>query len=186
VLPTGVGQLKELPRGAVASYGPVARWLPDGRILFWGTEAGKKSRTYVQSIVSGEPRAVTAEGVYGRLAVLPDGQTFVTRGLDRRLATVRLEDGTPQAIAGAEPLDVPIVSSPDGVWLYVQVGSNAPATIARINLRTGRRETVRTVQPPDPSGVTSILRIVMTPDASAYAYTFVRALSELYLVSGLR
>jgi eukaryotic-like serine/threonine-protein kinase len=104
----------------------------------------------------------------------------------RRLAIIRLEGGTPQRIAGAEPQDVPIVSSTDGVWLYVQTGSDVPGEIARINLRNGRRENVRTLQPPDPSGVTGILRIVMTPDASAYAYTFVRALSELYLVSGLR
>jgi hypothetical protein len=32
----------------------------------------------------------------------------------------------------------------------------------------------------------SVLRIVMTPDARSYAYTFVRALSSLYLVEGLR
>ena len=31
-----------------------------------------------------------------------------------------------------------------------------------------------------------ILRVVMTPDARAYAYTFVRALSALYLVDGLQ
>ena len=31
-----------------------------------------------------------------------------------------------------------------------------------------------------------ILRIVMAPDARAYAYTFVRALSALYLADGLR
>ena len=31
-----------------------------------------------------------------------------------------------------------------------------------------------------------ILRIVMTPDGRAYVYTFIRALSALYLVDGLR
>jgi hypothetical protein len=30
-----------------------------------------------------------------------------------------------------------------------------------------------------------ILRIVMTPDAGDHAYTFVRALSSLYVVDGL-
>jgi hypothetical protein len=32
----------------------------------------------------------------------------------------------------------------------------------------------------------SILRIVMTPDARSYAYTYVRAISALYLVEGIR
>jgi hypothetical protein len=31
-----------------------------------------------------------------------------------------------------------------------------------------------------------ILRIVMAPDGRAYVYTFIRALSALYLVDGLR
>jgi hypothetical protein len=41
------------------------------------------------------------------------------------------------------------------------------------------------LRPPDPSGVTSILRVVMTPDARSYAYTYVRAISALYLVEGV-
>jgi len=32
----------------------------------------------------------------------------------------------------------------------------------------------------------NVLRIVMTPDNRAYAYTFVRAISSLYLVEGLK
>jgi hypothetical protein len=45
---------------------------------------------------------------------------------------------------------------------------------------------VITLLPPDPAGASEILRIVMTPDARAYVYTFVRALSSLYIVDGLR
>jgi len=38
---------------------------------------------------------------------------------------------------------------------------------------------VRTLLPPDPAGTVDILRIVMAPDARAYVYTSVRALSAL-------
>jgi hypothetical protein len=187
LLPTGVGQPKVLPCGAVKTYGPTARWLPEGgRILFSGTEAGKSSRIYLQSIESGDPRPITDEGVFGRLAVLPGGETFVTRGLDRRLVTAPVIGGAPRPIAGAEPPDTPVVVSADGTWLYVQADTQVPAPIARINLRDGRRETVRTLRPIDPSGVTSVLRIVMTPDAETYAYAYIRAISELYLVTGIR
>jgi hypothetical protein len=187
LLPTSVGQQRVLPRGPITSFFPAARWLPDGRhILFSGTEPGRSSRIYLQSIESGEPRAVAPEGVFGRIAVLPDGKALVTRGTDRRLAIVTLDGADVRRLAGAEPGDLPIVCSPDGRWLYVQAGTDVPAEIARIDLQSGRRETVHILRPPDPSGVTSILRVVMTPDGGSYAYTYIRAVSALYLVDGLR
>ena len=89
-------------------------------------------------------------------------------------------------LQGTEPLDLPIVVSADGEWLFVQASDEIPAEVARVRLRDGRREPVITLLPPDPAGASQILRIVMTPDARAYAYTFVRALSSLYIVDGLR
>jgi len=65
-----------------------------------------------------------------------------------------------------------IGASPDGDGLYVQGDRDLPAEIARVNLRDGRREAVRSLLPPDPAGTVSVLRIVMTPDARAYAYPY--------------
>jgi eukaryotic-like serine/threonine-protein kinase len=186
LLPTGVGQSRVLPAGPIASYFPAARFLPDGRrFLVAASEKDRPSRIYLQAIDGGEPRAITPEGVFGRMAILPDGQRFVTRGLDRRLAIFSLDGGEGRPVAGAENRDLPIVASPDGDWLYVQAPRELPAEVARVHLRTGRRELVRSLLPPDPAGTMEILRIVMTPDARAYVYTFVRALSALYLVDGL-
>jgi hypothetical protein len=117
---------------------------------------------------------------------MADGESFVTRGLDRKLAVFQIGGGEPRPLAGALPRDLPIVASGDDQWLYVQSAGEFPAEIARVNPRTGQRETVRTIAPADPAGAVSFLRIVMTPDARAYAYTFLRALLSLYLVDGLR
>jgi hypothetical protein len=187
LLPTGTGQSRTLPPGNVVSYFPAARWLPGDRaVLFSGSPAGGGQRVYLQSIDSGDPRPVTAAGEYGRLAIFPDGRRFVTRGTERRLRVFSLADGSSTAIAGAQPRDLPIVVSQDGTWLYVQAENDAAAQIARVHLRSGVREAVRTLVPADPAGITTILRVVMTPDAKASAYTYVRALSSLYLVEGLR
>jgi dipeptidyl aminopeptidase/acylaminoacyl peptidase len=187
LLPTGVGQARTLPRGSISTYFPSARWLPDGRrFLVSGTESGRRSRVYVQSIDSGDPQPVTGEGEFGRLAVLSGGQEFVTRGLDRRLTIFPVAGGKGRPLDGADPRDLPIVASADGDWLYVQGPGAIPAEIARVHLSNGRRETVRSILPPDPAGAVTILRIVVSPDGRAYAYTFVRALSSLYLVNGLR
>ena len=67
----------------------------------------------------------------------------------------------------------------------MQGDGDLPGEIARVHLRSGKREAVRSLLPPDPAGVMNVLRIVMTPNARTYAYTFVRALSSLYLVDGL-
>ena len=183
LLPTGVGQVRALDRGNIRSFFPSARFLPDGqRFLVSGAEEGKRSRVYEQSIDGGSPRAVVPEGVFGRLAVLPDGKSFVTRGLDRRLARFSLQTGEGVRVRGAEPRDLPIVCSADGAWLYVQTDD---AQIARVHLDSGRREVVRRLIPPDPAGLSDILRVVMTPDGRAYAYSYVRALSALYLVEGI-
>ena len=39
--------------------------------------------------------------------------------------------------------------------------------------------------PADPSGVLEILGVVTTPDRLSYAYTYLRLLTELYVVEGL-
>ena len=187
VLPTGVGQSRPLPNGPIASYFPAARFLPDGRrFLVAAAERNVRTASTCSRSTAATRTPITPEGVFGRLAVLPDGQHFVTRGLDRRLALFSLDGGAPRPIAGAEGRDLPIVVSPDGEWLYVQGPADLPGEIARVHLRSGRREPVQTVLPPDPAGIMDILRIAMAPDGRAYVYTFIRALSALYLVDGLR
>lgn len=187
LLPTGPGQARRMPSGQISSYFPGARWLPDGRrFLVSAAEAGHRNRVYLQSADSGDPQPVTPEGAYGRIAVLADGEQFVTRDVDRRLAVFSLAGDAARPLVGAQGRDVPIVASSDGEWLFVQGTSDLPAEIARVHLRNGQREVLLSLIPPDPAGTIDILRVVMTPDARAYAYTFVRALSSLYLLEGLR
>jgi hypothetical protein len=186
LLPTGTGTARTLPNGSVSSYFPAARWLQDdASILFSGSEPNQPSRVYLQSVTSGDPRPVTEPGEYGRLVLLPDGRRFITRGKDRRLRLFSLSGEPSVAVRGAEVRDLPIAVSRDANWLYVQSPNDSLVQLARVNLRSGMRESVRVVKPSDPAGVTNILRVVMTPDARTLAYTSVRALSSLYVVRGL-
>jgi hypothetical protein len=52
--------------------------------------------------------------------------------------------------------------------------------------RTGHRVRIRHLAPADPVGAGGVGRIVVTPDARAWAYTVVRRMSELYVVEGVR
>jgi hypothetical protein len=76
--------------------------------------------------------------------------------------------------------------SSDGRLLYVHRGLTWPPVVDRIDVTTGRREAWKTIQPADPVGVDTITNIVVTPDGKAYCHDYVRFLSELFVVEGLR
>jgi hypothetical protein len=187
LLPTKAGQPRVLPSGPVASYFPAARWLPgDREFLFSGSAANERPRVFLQSIDSGDPKPITQPGEYGRLAIYPEGGRFITRGAARELRTFSIADGSSQPVKGALIRDQPIVISSDRIWLYVQGNDDHVAEVARVNLLRGTREVIHPLLPADPAGVTNILRVVATPDGQLIAYTYVRALSSLYLVGGLQ
>jgi hypothetical protein len=74
--------------------------------------------------------------------------------------------------------------SADERSLYVRHGTGERVRVERMDLETGHREPWRELVP-DPTGGAAILPLVMTPDAKAYAYTYLRNASQLYLVKGL-
>ncbi len=55
-----------------------------------------------------------------------------------------------------------------------------------MDVATGRRALWKQLMPPDPAGVTGLIRIRITPDGKYYAYSVGRVLSELYVADGLK
>ena len=95
-----------------------------------------------------------------------------------------LEGGDPQPIPGLVQGETPMRWSGDGEWLYVRKGQ-LPVQVTRIHVPTGRREPWHEIQPADTAGVPGVQMILPTPDGDGYVYTYMRQLSELYLVTGL-
>ena len=58
--------------------------------------------------------------------------------------------------------------------------------VERLELATGKRSPFREITPADPTGVAEISAFQLTPDGKSYCYSFMRALSRLYVVEGLR
>jgi hypothetical protein len=118
--------------------------------------------------------------------VTPDG-LFVIAGDRRGLALYPLAGGDPQPIAGLSPGDVPLGWAADGRSLYLRgPGLRPPVKVSRLDLASGARTAWKELAPTDDVGVTALHSIRITPDGSAYAYTYTRVLSDLYLVAGLR
>ncbi|HEX2455119.1 MAG TPA: hypothetical protein VHI99_15565 [Vicinamibacterales bacterium] len=194
LVPTGVGQSRPVARGPIVWYGQVS-WLPDGRhIAFMGAEESQDQRCYVQDIDGGLPRPITPQGTTpffsGRLVVTADGRFIVARGPDKQAALYPIDGGMPEPIRGITPMDDPIEWNADGKSLYVRARQRVPAKIYRIELATGHRELWKELMPADPAGVidvgAQVGKVVLTPDAKAYAYSYVRWLCELELVNGLK
>jgi hypothetical protein len=112
-------------------------------------------------------------------------------GSDGKLALYPIGGGEPRPIPGLDPASpasgyVPIQWSTDGRLLYLYRPGDLPAKVFRVDTVTRRREVWKEVAPPDLAGVLWIGPVLITPDGSAYAYTFSRSLSDLYLVKGLK
>jgi hypothetical protein len=141
---------------------------------------------WVQDLGGGKPRAITPEGAAGRDAVIsPDGRYVVAFPAGATRAwRYPVEGGEPEPIAGLEDGDYPVQWTSDGA-LYVRSGG-MPVKLSRIDVATGARSAWKELAPGDPAGVPWLMRLLLTRDGRSYAYGFHRALSELYLVEGLR
>jgi Tol biopolymer transport system component len=180
--PTGAGDAKFFPRDGVTVLS--ALWLADGkRILFNANEPGRGPRLYLRDFDGGKPRALSPEG-YVLSAASPDGRSAVATGPDRKYYLYPIAGGEPATIPGLEITDGVDQFTPDGRFLYVH-HREAPMRVNRLELATGRRELWRTLMPADAAGVSN-LSPYPTPSGEAYAYNYVRSLSDLYLVEGLK
>ena len=191
LLPTRTGEVRRLPRGAIAEYLDWAVFSPDGRrVYFAARDSSDVRRTYVQDIDGGEPRPVTRDGFVG-LLLSPDGRTLATtdRYGEYYLYPV---DGTsePLPIPGYVDGDVLLQWSGDGRSLFIREAGNLVLRIHRLDVATGDRRIWKELVPPDPTVVIDIGsdpgQVRMTADGKSYAYTYWTFEGELYLAQGLK
>ena len=191
LLPTRTGEIRRLPRGAIAEYLDWAVFSPDSRrIYFAARDATDANRTYVQDLDGGEPRPITPDGFVGQL-LSPDGRTLAT--IDRYgeyyLYPV---DGSaePRSILGYIDGDVLLQWSADGRSLFIREAGNLVLRIHRLDIATGDRRFWKELVPPDPTVLTDIGsdpgQVRITADGQSYAYTYWTFEGELYLAQGLK
>jgi eukaryotic-like serine/threonine-protein kinase len=182
LIPLGPGETRQITRDSIDRGR--ARFLPDGKnVVFAGTEPGHKSRIYVQAIDSGTARPISPEGVSGSVPTA-DGK-FVF-GLSDSVALYPVDaQGAPRPVPSIHPDETIFSVSPDGRSVLVGVLGSYSVDVTRVDLATSRREPFKKIGPTDPAGMT-LLDAVFTPDGKYYAYSCASALSQMYLVEGLR
>ena len=186
IWPTGVGEQKKMrPEGIVPQW---ACWFPNGeQLLILGSESGHGIRLYVQELAGGKPRPFTPEGVRTTWnTISPDGKFVAALGPDQKISIYGVEGGQPHPVPGVVVGDVPFRWSADGTSLFVSVPSELPTKVYRLNIATGKKELWRILAPPDRTGLHTTSSLRVTPDGRAYAYSYLRFLSDLFFIERLK
>ena len=187
LLPWGTSLPRTLPaHGISAYYG--ALLFPDGRrLLFNGSMAKEGIRAYVQDIDGGGGRQPLTPLGTKALAISPDGQWVAATRPDPGIWLYPVGGAAPpRPVAGSQEDDRPAAWSADGKALWVFRRDTVPASVFRLDLASGQRQLWKSLIPPDPVGVYSIIQFKTTPAGDAYFYGYTRVLSQLYMARGLR
>jgi eukaryotic-like serine/threonine-protein kinase len=187
LLPIGAGQPRDiwLP-GLEHVQNGSARFMPDGqRMIINGNEPGRPVRGFLVDLAGGKPHPVTPEGI-ASLLISPDGRYVTAQGTNSSSVLCAVDNGTLWPIPGLLPGDTAAQWSEDSSAIYVFRFGEVPVKIFRLDTRTGDRNLIRALQPMEHGGVISIAPVVMSRDATRFAYSYYQNLSSLYIISGLR
>jgi len=182
LLPTHAGEAKNLSRNGF-DY-DFALWLPDGKhLIVTGREPGKQTRSYLTTMDSGALTALTPEGVQG--FPTPDGKELYSRQGDQ-ITYYPVDGGQPRTVKATIPDLIFPFSGPTGRYLIGSERPEVPLKLYRYDTQTGEKKLWKELVPADRAGVFNMTVFDITSDERWYAYSYVRDLSDLYLVEGLR
>ena len=193
-LPTAEGEERVLATGF--SKPIESRWLPDGlHVLVAGTDPDGSTRAKLVAFDGGPARTVVerldlraAASANNRLlsSVSPDGRFVAAAMASGEISILSLDDGAARVLPGSGPNDLPVRWSADGRRLFVLDPSGLPARIYAVEVASGQRQLWRELGPVDRVGVAGVEAVALTPDATAYCYSYRQYRSDLYLLKGLR
>jgi Tol biopolymer transport system component len=188
LLPTGPGEPQVLPNREGFLF-QTSNWLPSGKqFTFIANQPGRAARAYVYDLPSGSTRAITPEGIravpYTKF-VSPDGR-FILAIDERGPGIYDVSNGERRPIDGIEPGEVPIGWGKHGALIYAYRPYELPAKIYAIDVGTRRRQLWRQLVPADTAGITLVRPPRISDDGTCYAYNYVRILSAVYRVTGIK
>jgi hypothetical protein len=132
---------------------------------------------------TGKLTPVTPEGITGGL-VSPDGLSIVANnGLTPALYSIG--EGSARPIPGLEPGFIPVEWSEDTSTIYGFRPGQVPTKVYKVNLVTGEKTFIQDLQPKTSVGIVCIAPVVVSRDASRFAYSYYQVFSVLHVISGL-
>lgn len=184
LVPTGAGQTRRIAVDGLTISS--ARFLLDGKqVVVEATESGQRQRVYLFDLEAGSRRALTPEGVWN-WALSPDGLTLAARGPDPVTRLYSVETGESRELSGESAGESLIGWIETGVLVMrPNDASAAPGAVWRVDVESGERKAFSNILPSDGAGLMTLSEYCATPDGGTQAYSWHRALSNLYLAQGL-
>lgn len=189
-LPTGAGEEKDLGSYGMQEFSQLG-WMPDGKRIYFAGNDGHSWRMYWEGLDGGKPRAFTSAilvnpQLHESDLVSPDGKYCFARDVTGKDWLYPVAGGEARAVTGVMPEDTWVNWSADGRAAYVYQDEKTHAQVFRVDLSTGKRQLVTTLNPADVAGLVGVLPVRISPDGKSYAYSYNRSLSDLYLVEGVK
>ena len=184
IMPTAAGKSRRLP-GEGFSYAS-ARWLPDGQgLILRASEQGKPMRLYRVDLPDGRRQPVTPEGTT-RWAVSPDGSMIAATGTESAAWLYPVKGGTARPIPGTDGKESLIGWVEAGLLAVRLNDATAPrGEIYLMDPANGRQRSWANILPRDGAGIMNMVSFASTADGGTCVFTWHRALSNLYIASGL-
>ena len=182
LLPTGTGEPRQLTHSKISHT--TSRWLPDGRLVADGSEAGHTDRAYLID-TNGNETPITPDGIR-MVAVSSDGKRMVTTDTASHFQLFPIGGGEPQPLPQLQKDDRPFDFTLDDAALLVRVSRrDGGFEIWRVELAGGKRTLLHAVNLPGVPAISSGLNVTASRDGKSYAYQHHPAISTEYLVEGL-
>jgi eukaryotic-like serine/threonine-protein kinase len=184
LLPTGAGESRTVPTEGLDFSGWGA-WLPDGKsLLVAGSEKGRSPRGYLVEIQGGNRRPVTPEGIVPGPLVSPDGTRFVAADAKGAVFLCFLDGREPRRLE-LPPRNSAVQWHADGRSLIVRT-PGVPIQLSLFDVETAQTRPWKQIPSVAPGVWRGVQRFRMSRDGEVYVYHSRRAISELYLVDGLK
>jgi len=192
IIPTGIGDTRNLHSPAGTHYVGVSLFSDDKHALITTAASGQTPQTAVQDIETGSVRSVGPKDRYVAAFVTslfpgpsPDGKLCIqTDG--SRYWLQSLEDNTVRELSGIARGERIINWHSDSNNVFLAHPDGINVQVYNLNLTTGERKPWTLFSPADKTARAGHTLLLITSDGSHFAYESHRVYSTLFIAKGLR
>jgi hypothetical protein len=179
----GAGETRTLPLKSLVTTRAL-EWFPDGKHLaLVGVEAGKERRSYVLDLGSGELKPLGPDG-FRVWAVAHDGRR-IAGTVGGKAVIFDTETQKVEPMPGILAGDYPYRWTRDDGGMLVQVTATGAASVYRVDMATGKRTLLKTVEEKDRAGLLSEY-FLLAEDEKSYATFRAVSADTLWMAEGVK
>jgi eukaryotic-like serine/threonine-protein kinase len=153
-------------------------------------ELGNTNKLYIGDLKTNKLREIPGSNVVFESVwaahFSPDGKKILELQQDGKTVIYQRDGGKPVEVPWVKKTEIPFQWSADGNSVFVGNPISFPVSIYKMNINNGERTLLKTLAPPDQSGIGSLQMMRFSADEKSYVYSYAQDLSKLYLLRHLK